>query len=524
MLGMAVKEARPAATWRSRQHWLVLLGLVVLAGALRLPGIGRDGLWSDECATATWAALPCREVVAAAGADNQAPLFFLLEKLPIFALGQTEFAVRLLPALLGLAAVVAVFLLGGRRYAPGTGLLAAFLLAISPMHVHYSREGRGYALLMVLVVLAFAAAEGVRRRGTRQDVAALTVVLALALYTHATALFYLCGIIAACVLPMPDRRTIRRFALACALAFAAWLPWLPVLAAQGGRQDTQFAWNQQEWQRCFPWQVPRSLAALTHGSLAPVRNTVPDILPSAWAGLVLVVLLVAGALRARHPDGMTRLLVLRLLVACVVPLVAVFAVSCIGPPIYVVGRTDAPLLPLFIMLVAQAAAAFPARWRFLVPVAFAGLALLPLQAVLRLDVRSQEKLISRLLAEQRSPGEVVVSTAFLPCLQLYGSLRPGQDLLAFPQRPTLTAPWIDWRAHPRERLAGEATVLAERVRAASAARGAARVWVLHQRDAAGVALTGAFEAAFTPAAVTDLRYLASTLTCYRIPTPPAARR
>lgn len=524
MPGMAVKEARPAATWRSHQHWPVLVGLLVLAGALRLPGLARDGMWSDECATATWAALPYREVVAAAAADNHAPLFFLLEKLPISALGQTEFAARLLPALLGLVAVVAVFLLGRPSHTPGIGLLAAFLLAISPMHVHYSREARDYALLMVLVVLAFAAAEAVCRRGTRQDVAVLAFVLALALYTHATAPFYLFGVLAACMLPVPDRRTMRRLALACALAFAAWLPWLPVLAAQGGRAGTAYGWNQQEWQRCFPWQVPRSLAALTHGSLAPVRNSVPDLLPSAWVGLFLVVLLVAGALRARQGDGMTGLLVLRPLVACVVPLIAVFAVSCLGPPIYVVGRTEAPVLPLFMLLVAQAAAAFPLRWRFLLPVAFAGLALLPLQAVLRLDVRSQEKLISRLLAQQRSSSEVVVSTSFLPCLQLYGGLRPGQDLLAFPQRPTLTAEWIDWRAHPRERLPGEAAVLAERVRATSAARGAARVWVLHQRDAAGAALTGAFDAAFTPAGMTDLRYLGSTLTCYRVLTPSAATR
>lgn len=521
MPGMAAKEACPAA-WKTPQHWLLLVALVVLAGALRLPGIARDGMWSDECATATWAALPYREVLAAAGADNHAPLFFLLEKLPISALGQTEFAARLLPALLGLVAVIAVFMLGRRSHTPGTGLLAAFLLAISPMHVHYSREARDYALLMVLVVLAFAAAEAVRRRGTRQDVAVLALVLALALYTHATAPFYLFGVLTACALPMPDRRTMRRLALACALAFAAWLPWLPVLAAQGGRAGTAYGWNQQEWQRCFPWQVPRSLAALTHGSLAPVRNSVSSVLPSAWAGIALVVLLVAGALRARHHDGMTGFAVLRPLVACVVPLVAVFAVSCIGPPIYVVGRTDAPLLPLFMVLVAEATAALPVRWRFLVPVAFAGLALLPLQTLLRLDMRSQEKLISRLLAQQRSPAEVVVSTAFLPCLQLYGGLRPGQDLLAFPQRPTLTAEWIDWRAHPRERLPDEAAVLAERVRAISASRGSTRVWVVHQRDAASAALTAAFDAAFTPTAATDLRYLGSTLACYRVPTPPAA--
>jgi uncharacterized membrane protein len=502
---------------------------MVLAAALRLPAIARDGLWSDECVTATWAALPCRELVAAAGADNHVPLFFLLEKLPLARLGQTELAARLLPALFGLITVVAVFA-AGNSLTQGTGLLAAFLLAISPMHVHYAREARDYALLMLLVVLAFAAAQAVRRRGTRRDVVVLALVLALALYSHATAPFYLLGVLAACAFP-PDRRTIARLAAACALGAALWLPWVPVLLAQGGRAAVAYAWNQNEWQRRFPWQLARSWAALTHGSLAPVRNSVPDILPSAWAGAALVTALVVLALRRRgqaHAESHT---VLRLLVACVVPLVALFGAACVGPPIYVVGRSDAPVLPLFMLLLAHAVSVALPRVRALVALVCTGLAVLPLQAVLRLDVRSQEKLIAHFLARQRAPGEVVVSTAFLPCLQLYAGLRPGQDLLAFPQRPALTAQpdgatsqWIDWRLHTQDRLPGEARALAERVRDLSTGRGAGRVWVVRQQDAVGAALTAAFDAVFTPAGVADLHYLGSTLTCYRVPPATAAPR
>jgi uncharacterized membrane protein len=149
---------------RTRREWLLAALVMVVAVVLRLPALGRDGMWSDECLTATWAALPWRETAAAAAADTNAPLFFLLEKAPRAALGDGEAATRLLPALAGLAGVAAIFIVGRRLVSPGAGLLAAFLLAVSPLHVHDSRETRNYTLLTLLVLLAWAAAEAVRSR------------------------------------------------------------------------------------------------------------------------------------------------------------------------------------------------------------------------------------------------------------------------------------------------------------------------------------------------------------------------
>jgi len=50
----------------ARREWLLAALVMVVAVALRLPALGRDGMWSDECLTATWAALPWRATAAAA--------------------------------------------------------------------------------------------------------------------------------------------------------------------------------------------------------------------------------------------------------------------------------------------------------------------------------------------------------------------------------------------------------------------------------------------------------------------------
>ena len=58
---------------------------------------------------------------------------------------------RSLSAVFVAAAVYVVFLLGRRLAGSGTGLIAAFVLAVSPFAVKYGQEARGYALVMLLV-------------------------------------------------------------------------------------------------------------------------------------------------------------------------------------------------------------------------------------------------------------------------------------------------------------------------------------------------------------------------------------
>lgn len=69
-------------------------------------------------------------------------------------LGDTNQALRLLSVVLGTATLLAIFFLGRKMFDEKTGLIAAAVLAILPLHIQYSQEVRAYPLSLLLVVLA----------------------------------------------------------------------------------------------------------------------------------------------------------------------------------------------------------------------------------------------------------------------------------------------------------------------------------------------------------------------------------
>jgi hypothetical protein len=93
--------------------------------------------------------------------------------------------VHLVPVALGTLAVpfacAAARRLGGGR---GAGLLAAFLVAVSPMAIHYSREGRPYALFILLSAAAYVAFLRARESNAWAAWLAFGVLLALSGLTH----------------------------------------------------------------------------------------------------------------------------------------------------------------------------------------------------------------------------------------------------------------------------------------------------------------------------------------------------
>ena len=144
-----------------RRVYSVVLALIVALGAwLRLVDLAGPSLWLDEIlhlrVTRSLADEPwyrhlvgVREIKG--GTENGA-LYYRLQILGQ-RLAPGEVGVRLFPAVVGILTLplmaLAGRLLGGRLVA----LAATFLLAVSPLHVYFSREGRPYYLLMALALL-----------------------------------------------------------------------------------------------------------------------------------------------------------------------------------------------------------------------------------------------------------------------------------------------------------------------------------------------------------------------------------
>jgi uncharacterized membrane protein len=68
----------------------------------------------------------------------------------------TEWVAKLrsLPALFGVAGIIAIYGLNSVAFSPTSGIMAAFLMALSPFAVYLSQEARHYTLPMLLIILS----------------------------------------------------------------------------------------------------------------------------------------------------------------------------------------------------------------------------------------------------------------------------------------------------------------------------------------------------------------------------------
>ncbi len=136
--------------------WLV--PPVVLGGALRLWGLSGQVLIGDEIHLIYRAALPAwRDVFAFRQADPCIPLAALVHLLLVAGVPVTEVLMRSPAVIAGLATLVLLPLLAQRWVGRPGSLCLAWLLAISPSLIYYSRIARPYILVAVLgSVAAFA--------------------------------------------------------------------------------------------------------------------------------------------------------------------------------------------------------------------------------------------------------------------------------------------------------------------------------------------------------------------------------
>jgi len=141
----------PAAPSSSRRERGWLAALTGLAFAIRLVGLGRQGLWFDETVSVFVARMDWREglnFLLAYGVHP--PLYYAVQK-ALLALGSSAAALRLPAAVFGTLAVPLLYWTAS-RWAPQARVMAALLLALSPVAVWYSREARMYSLLMFLTL------------------------------------------------------------------------------------------------------------------------------------------------------------------------------------------------------------------------------------------------------------------------------------------------------------------------------------------------------------------------------------
>jgi hypothetical protein len=229
---------------RREAGWLA--AILLLASALRLFRLGTYPFWQDEIHNLVKADHIGDVLFRGEYVSNHPPLYPILAAAwRQIAFGDPEWSMRMLPALLGVLTVGAVFWTSRLLFGSQAGLFTAFLVAISPAFVTHSQDFKEYMILPLTGTLAVGTLYLAATTNRKSWWVAYTVCAALACYSESFAgpllialnLWYM----------MQARRrldTVPGWVVSNITAFALFAPYLPFLL---GRADKMLVESSTWW-------------------------------------------------------------------------------------------------------------------------------------------------------------------------------------------------------------------------------------------------------------------------------------
>lgn len=150
----------PETTAQSRRElgprltFFLLLGITAAGAVLRFLYLTRKSFWLDEGVSVVLARLDLSNLlhILWRREANMAFYYVLLRFWLHF--GHGDYFVRALSALLSVAAIPVIYLLGKRLFSGRVGLIAAALLTCHAWQVRYAQEARSYSLYVLLTALS----------------------------------------------------------------------------------------------------------------------------------------------------------------------------------------------------------------------------------------------------------------------------------------------------------------------------------------------------------------------------------
>lgn len=245
----------------SRIATITLCAALVVGAALRVWYFGTGGPYVDEVQVLRVSSLPSVGDILdfLRYHESHPPAYYLLIRAAGAALGDAEKAATALAMLFGLALIPLAYRVAFVTLSSETsGLLVAWLVAVSPTLVRYSVMARPYAMLALLTLLAAYSMMIVARQRSRGAGLAYVAAGAAMVYSHNWSWLVLGGITIVTALRMLSERRP-----------AAWLAWL--LAANGAVALLFLPW--------VPALLHQTASA---GYQMPLESLSPRLPPIGW--------------------------------------------------------------------------------------------------------------------------------------------------------------------------------------------------------------------------------------------------
>ncbi|MCC7353877.1 MAG: glycosyltransferase family 39 protein [Anaerolineae bacterium] len=324
-----------------------LVFLIILTAALsRLGPLHTKSLWLDEITQVSVAQLGIPLFFWQLAFYSGVPLGYLVQML-LLGLGLSEYALRFHAAWFGILTVPLLYVTGRTlSRSATTGLIAAALLALFPLHIQYSQEARPYALFCFLELIAFYCAwRGITENNrlawwgyALATIGAFNTHYFAALFVVPVALLVAGRAVQLRATPRLALTLIARFLAGVVVAIFTWtlMPWLGIAWISGQRVLGLAP--------APDWPAP-SLASLP----ATLYGLRAQLLLTGRFGWLMGGLLLLGLVRlARRQPAAAAFSATWFIVP---PLVAAIAFMQRGIPLE--PRFVLPILPVYLILVAE---------------------------------------------------------------------------------------------------------------------------------------------------------------------------
>jgi mannosyltransferase len=222
--------------WFRENYGLAVL--LCIAAVLRFYHIDHQSVWLDEIYSLRGADphLSLSGVYdSLLATEVQPPLYFVLLHYIFLIFGYSSFVLKMFSAVIGIAGVFGIYLLGKELIDKKTGLYAAILLTVNFFHLSYSQEGRMYSLLFLLTIFSFYFLVRLLKQPSARSAVVYGVFSALMIHCHFFSLFTLCAqwLILLFYIIKPVNILRKRFFFYCVLSVVTtvilFLPALPLL-------------------------------------------------------------------------------------------------------------------------------------------------------------------------------------------------------------------------------------------------------------------------------------------------------
>lgn len=169
----------------------ILLSLILIGFALRLFKLAEQSLWADEFFSAYVTSLAPLNMLGIIIRDRVHPPLYYMLLMCWQWLGNTPFLVRFLSVIFGVWTIPSTFILGKSIMGSRVGLLSAFLITISPLHIWYSQEARMQTLFVLTTILTHFFLVQIITHNRKWDWIGYTLFLLASITSHYFALLIL---------------------------------------------------------------------------------------------------------------------------------------------------------------------------------------------------------------------------------------------------------------------------------------------------------------------------------------------